>query len=161
MKSPWHSLVAVLAASALGSVGCGGKPPKPEPDPTIVRLELIADRSANADARGRATPVVVRYYLLQTTAAFEGADYFTLFERDEALLGAGKIQREELTLTPGQTRTAELRPQGEANYVGVFVAYREVNQTRWRATAPVPQNKTSRYSILVGRNGVSITPMTP
>ena len=156
-----HSLAAAVALSVLGSLGCGGKPPKPEPDPTVVRLDLVADASANIDARGRATPVVLRYYLLQSTSAFEGADYFSLYDRDEALLGAARIQREELILVPGHTRSVELRPSGEANFLGVFVAYREVNKTLWRATNAIPQNKTSKYVVLVGRNGVSISSVTP
>lgn len=161
IRSLRHSLVAAAAVSLLGLAGCGGQPPKPEPDPTIVQLDLLADPSANADARGRGTPVVVRYYLLQSAAAFEGADFFSLFERDEALLASAKVQREQVTLTPGQKYTTELRPRENANFLGVFVAYREVNRTRWRATARIPQNKTSKYIIRVGRDGVSITSLTP
>lgn len=161
VRSLAHSLVAAAAVSILGLAGCGGQPPKPEPDPTIVQLDLLADSSANADANGRGTPVVVRYYLLQSAAAFDGADFFSLFERDEALLGTATTRREQVTLIPGQKYTNELRPQGEANFLGVFVAYRDVNRTRWRATARIPQNKTSKYVIRVGRDGVSITPLMP
>lgn len=102
--------------------------------------------------------MVVRYYLLQSTGAFDSADYFSLFERDEALLGASKVVREELTLKPGQRRTIELRPLGDAHALGVFVAFRDFNQARWRATAAIPQNMTSSYSIQVERNSVSVTP---
>ena len=166
MKSLRRTLIAAAALTALALTGCGSKPPQPEkpepkPDPTVVRLELAATTDANADTRGRATPVVVRYYLLQTTAAFDSADFFSLFERDEALLGAAKIVREEITLKPGQSQNAELKPQGEGKFLAVFVAYRDVNKMRWRATAAVPQNKTTSYSILVGKDGVSIAPRAP
>ena len=157
--------LALTALAALALAGCAGKPPPLpsifKPDPTVVRLQLAADPTVNADSRGRATPVVVRYYVLQNTAAFDSADFFSLFERDEALLGAAQLVREEATLRPGQTLKVELSPQGEAKYLAVLAAYRDVNKIRWRATAPIPQNKTTAYTVRVGAQGISISPQSP
>lgn len=159
-------VTAVLAAAALS--GCFGKPvlppilqAEPKPDPTVVRLEISADPAVNPDARGRAMPIVLRYYLLQNTAAFDSADFFSLFERDEALLGTAKIVREEITLRPGQTHATVLRPQGEAKFIAVFGAYRDVNKSGWRATAAIPQNKTTAYKVRIGPQAISITPPSP
>jgi len=162
-------LPRVAAASAVLATllvaGCAAKPVlpfiKPEPIPTVVQLELSADAAVNADRHGRATPIVVRYYLLQNTAAFDSADFFSLFERDDAVLGAAKIVREEATLKPGQTLRTELRPQGEGKFLAVFAAYRDVNTMRWRATAAVPQNKTTAYTVRIGQTGVAISPKSP
>ncbi len=164
--SPRRRLVATLATlTALALAGCAAKPialpPIFKPDPTVVRLQLTADATVNADSRGRATPVVVRYYVLQNTAAFDGADFFSLFERDEALLGAAVLAREEVTLKPGQALKAELTPPGEAKHLAVLAAYRDVNKIRWRATAPIPQNKTTAYTVRIGAQGISISPQSP
>ena len=160
-----HTLAATAALTVLVMTGCQAKlpllAPKPEPIPTVVRLEMSADTTVNTDRRGRATPIVVRYYLLQNTAAFDSADFFSLFERDEAVLGAAKVVREEIPLPPGQAFNAELKPQGEAKFLAVFAAYRDVNTTGWRATAPVPQNKTTVYTVRVGQNGIAIGPKSP
>ena len=157
--------LALTALAALALAGCAGKPPPLpsifKPDPTVVRLQLTADAMVNADSRGRATPVVVRYYVLQNTAAFDSADFFSLFERDEALLGAAQLVREEATLRPGQTLKVELSPQGEAKYLAVLAAYRDVNKIRWRATAPIPQNKTTAYTVRIGAQGITISPPPP
>ena len=157
--------LALTALAALALAGCAGKPialpPIFKPDPTVVRLQLTADAMVNADSRGRATPVVVRYYVLQNTAAFDSADFSSLFERDEALLGAAQLVREEATLRPGQTLKVELSPQGEAKHLAVLAAYRDVNKIRWRATAPIPQNKTTAYTVRVGAQGISISPQSP
>lgn len=168
MSSP-HRLrivTAVFATAALA--GCFGKPvlppilqAEPKPDPTVVRLEISTDAAVNPDARGRAMPIVLRYYLLQNTAAFDNADFFSLFERDEAVLGAAKIVREEITLRPGQTHTTVLRPQGEAKFIAVFGAYRDVNKSGWRATAAVPQNKTTAYKVRIGPQAIAINPPSP
>lgn len=157
--------LALTALAALALAGCAGKPialpPIFKPDPTVVRLQLTADAMVNTDSRGRATPVVVRYYVLQNTAAFDSADFFSLFERDEALLGAAQLVREEATLRPGQTLNVELSPQGEAKHLAVLAAYRDVNKIRWRATAPIPQNKTTAYIVRIGAQGITISPPPP
>ncbi len=117
-----HTLAATAALTVLVMTGCQAKlpllAPKPEPIPTVVRLEMSADTTVNTDRRGRATPIVVRYYLLQNTAAFD-------------------------------------------KFLAVFAAYRDVNTTGWRATAPVPQNKTTVYTVRVGQNGIAIGPKSP
>lgn len=156
------SLAGVLGAIVLS--GCAKAPvlpplklEPPPPPPTVARLDISAAANVNADHRGRATPVVMRYYILQNTAAFDSADFFSLFERDEAVLGSAKVIREELTLKPGQTLSTELKPNPDGKFVAVFVAYRDANATRWRATAPLPANKTSTFAVQVGQAGVTIT----
>lgn len=156
MNTRKYALVVAVAAWVVLLAACASSPPPPKP--TIVRIDLTAADSVNADVTGRGMPVVLRYYLLQSTGAFDSADYFSLFERDDTVLAASKVLREELTLRPGQRHSVELRPLGDAHALGVFVAFRDFNQTLWRATAPVPQNMTTSYSIRVDRNSVSITP---
>jgi type VI secretion system protein VasD len=159
MRSP-GALALLLVACAKPPI-LSFPPPKPEPIPTVVNIELRADEKVNVDRRGRATPIVVRYYLLQSTASFDSADFFSLIERDEAVLGAAKIVREELAVQPGQTLTYELRPQGDARHLAIFAAYREVNRARWRASIPIPPNKTSAYAIQIGPGAVTITAKAP
>ena len=152
----------VVAALALA--GCAKpviSPPKPEPIPTVIQLDITANAAVNADRHGRAMPIVVRFYLLQTTAAFDNADFFSLFERDDAVLGAAKVVREEITLIPNQAFSTELHPQGPSQFLAVFAAYREVNTVRWRATAPIPQNTTTAYSVQIGQSGIAIAPKLP
>jgi type VI secretion system protein VasD len=159
-------VITLLASVALA--GCFGKPAlppilqaEPKPDPTVVSLEISADPAVNPDARGRAMPIVLRYYVLQNTAAFDSADFFSVFERDETVLGAAKLVREEITLRPGQTHTTVLRPQGEAKFIAVFGAYRDINKSGWRATAAIPQNKSTAYKVRIGPQAISISPPSP
>lgn len=159
-----HALGATATVVA-ALAGCAKPPvistPKTEPPPTVIRLDIIADAAVNADRHGRAMPIVVRFYLLQTTAVFDNADFFSLFERDEALLGTAVLAREETTLKPGQMLKVELNPQGEARHLAVLAAYRDVNKIRWRATAPIPQNKTTAYTVRIGAQGITISPPPP
>src|SRR6516225_1133771 len=75
--------------------GCAAPPP-PKPVVTQVSLTLTAAADANPDARGRASPLAVRVYVLKTPGAFQSTDFFTLYDKDVATLGADLIQREEV-----------------------------------------------------------------
>ncbi|MBL8451692.1 MAG: type VI secretion system lipoprotein TssJ [Zoogloea sp.] len=150
--SCWAGLCIALAA-------CGGsKPQVPELPPTLVQLTLQADTTVNQDSRGRSTPVVVRYYLLSHPASFEAADFFSLFDADEKTLGSTSVQREEITLRPGESVKTLLRPGAEVKSIGVFVAYRDPNRTVWRAVAPIQRNTLNTLQAKVGRDTVSIGP---
>ncbi|MBU2408148.1 MAG: type VI secretion system lipoprotein TssJ, partial [Gammaproteobacteria bacterium] len=94
-------LVAALLVS-----GCA-KPPPPPPPPVVTKVELtlVAGPDANPDARGRASPLTVRVYALKSGNAFSSADFFSLFDKDQATLGAEIAQREEMLLRPGDTKT--------------------------------------------------------
>jgi tRNA-dihydrouridine synthase len=65
---------------------------------TTVAVTLTAGADANPDARGRASPLTVRVYAMKAPGPFEGADFFSLFEKDQATLGAELVQREEVLL---------------------------------------------------------------
>jgi type VI secretion system protein VasD len=148
---------ALAASLCVALAACGGKGLAPPPPPTIVQLTVSADSTANPDARGRATPVVVRYYLLGNSGPFEAADFFSLFDSDDKALGATMVSREEVTLKPGDSISSKLSPQVEAKALGVFVAYRDPNKTQWRAVVPVPPNKTTAYTVSIKRDRVTIS----
>ncbi|MCX9156593.1 type VI secretion system lipoprotein TssJ [Niveibacterium sp. 24ML] len=147
----------LVAGACVVLSACGGKTLAPPPPPTVVQLTVAAEANANPDARGRATPVVVRYYLLANAGPFEAADFFSLFDSDEKTLGATMVSREEVTLKPGDSIASRLAPQSEAKALGVFVAFRDPNKTQWRAVVPVPANKTTAYTVAILKDRVTIS----
>jgi type VI secretion system protein VasD len=141
-----------LAAFALPALsGCGAPPPPP---PTLADITITASADANPDVAGRGAPVAVRVYQLTGTAAFEQADFFELYQREQEVLGADLAGRDELLITPGGTQQLrkELRPG--VNYLGVVAAFRDVQNSNWRATAAPPQNQTT--AVLVSVQGLSV-----
>lgn len=162
--------IASLAA-ALFVQGCSS--PEPKPPPAVVpertlEISVRADPSLNPDARNRPTPVVVRVYELKVPQSFLAADFFSLFDKDQATLGADMASREELQLRPGEEMRLpahELKPEVRA--IGVFVAYRDVERSRWRAvhvlppppaatTTPPPKPIPVPVQILLGAREVGI-----
>jgi type VI secretion system protein VasD len=105
--------------------GCAS-PPKPIISTLQISVEAAAD--TNPDARRRASPITVRVYALKTLGAFESADFFSLFEKDQAILGAEVVAREELLLRPGETKVLNLKLGSEAKSIAYFAAFRDLEK---------------------------------
>ncbi len=145
-------LLALLA-------GCGGPPPPP---PTLVTVAVTAAADANASS-GKGAPVSLRIYQLTSPAGFEGAEFFPLFNGDKAVLKEDIVQRDDVLLAPGASKTLSLAPADRAKAIGVFAAYRDYEHVTWRAVAAIPPNKTSTLTVTAGAAGVTakIEPAKP
>lgn len=141
-------LLAMLAA------GC--KSPPPPPPPTVVRGTIQTLPSANPDPRGRPSPVVVRLYELKSTAAFDTADFFTLYDKDQATLGGDLAGKDEAALPPGGSKPFERTLQPGSRYIAVVVAFSQIERSRWRATVAIPAAQTTELSVEVGAREVTL-----
>jgi type VI secretion system protein VasD len=115
--------------------------------PPTLTATSVATAQINPDARKRPSPVVVRVFELKTSTLFEQADFVSLFEKEQAVLGAELVSREEFVLRPGETKplTKPLAP--ETKFIGVMVAFRELERARWRVVVPVVAGKKNVLSI--------------
>ena len=136
--------IAVLGLAAAGLLisGCASKPVV-----TTVAVTLTAGADANPDARGRASPLTVRVYALKSPGPFEGADFFSLFEKDQATLGAELLQREEVLLRPGETKKLDFNLPPDAKSIGVMAAFRDLDRARWREVRPVTTGKAQALDV--------------
>jgi type VI secretion system protein VasD len=150
-----RSAAQVACVCALVVAACKSAPPPPPP-PTVVRITVSALDQANPDQRGRPSPVVVRVYELKTTAAFDNADFFTLYAKDQATLGGDLNAKNEFLLKPGDSRSVEATVQPGTTFVAVVAAYRDIERSRWRATVPVPPNQTTVLDVRIDAADVSI-----
>jgi len=96
----------------------------------------VAD-DANPDLDGRPSPVVVTIYELSSRTIFDNQDFFSLYESAESILGPDLLSKQELELQPEQKFEQTLVLNKNANYVGVVVAYRDVDNSRWRGVVDV------------------------
>jgi type VI secretion system protein VasD len=156
MRGIKAGLVAVVSLAYATLAGCGGA--SAPPPPTVAALTMTAAADANPDPGGAAAPVTVRIYQLASTAAFEQADFFQLYNNDQTVLGADLLGRDEVTITPGGTQqlVKELKPGVTA--IGVVAAFRDIQHANWRATAAPPANKTT--AIAVSIQGLNVTVST-
>lgn len=146
-----------------------------EPTPTAVpaaTFEVVAERSLNPDINGIPKPVLLRFYELRATAAFERAGFLDLQDKDEAQLGGDFVRRDEFLIVPGERRVLERKGNPEVRAFGLFAAYRDLERSTWRATIDSPNSvemrrrwfglgptarlKPVNYLIVVSRDGVRV-----
>jgi type VI secretion system protein VasD len=132
--------------------------PPPPPPPTVVNLTLKGAADVNPTESGVAAPVQLRVYQLTSTAAFNGAEFFALLDRDAATLGDQLVRREDFLLAPNETRTSTLNPEARVTALGVFIGARSIDGVTWRGTWAVPPNKTSAITVTAARAGVTLAP---
>jgi type VI secretion system protein VasD len=140
-------------------VACGSTPPKADK----VRMTVAATADVNPAADGRASPIVLRIYQLKDGAKFSNVDFFTLFDNEQQALGGDLLSREEVELTPGEKRELNFMVAGDAKYVGVLAAYRDIRNAQWRTVQASPKSglknlvKKDAISISAGRTAVTLT----
>ena len=143
VKLAWTALTWGVAVVLL--TGCASQPKAPRP--TVVKATLQASATANPDARNRASPLVVRLYELKSAAAFDAADFLSLYERDQATLGVEMIGREEFTLLPGGGQPWEKAVGPEVRFIGVLAAFRDVEHGRWKHLIALQSNAVNTVTI--------------
>ena len=153
--APWRALTRmawVLGAMAL--VACATPPPPPVV--SEIQLTVVAGPDVNPDARKRASPVLVRIYALKSAAPFEAADFFSLFEKDTATLGAELVQREEFLLRPGEEKALPLKFGPEVKSIGVMVAYRDLERARWRDVHAIAIGKPAELKVRLSGSEIAL-----
>jgi type VI secretion system protein VasD len=133
----WRLSMAMLLAFFLAA--CKTPPP---PVVTTLQMSVVAGADANPDARKRPSPVVVRVYALKSSAAFDSADFFSLFDKDTATLGADLVQKEEFLMTPGQQKALPFKFEPEVKVIAVMAAFRDLENARWRAVQVLDVGKS-------------------
>jgi type VI secretion system protein VasD len=138
----------LLLAWSLALVGACATAP-------LLQGSIKAAPTSNPDVRGRPSPIVLRVYELRALGAFNNADFFSLFEKEAETLGAELVGREEYTLQPAETRPYQRQLQPDTKFIGVAVAFRDLENSRWRLTAPVPAGR--EITIDVGIDARAVT----
>jgi type VI secretion system protein VasD len=137
--------------------GCGSKPPASPPrppPPTQIIAEIKVAADLNLDPSGRPSPLLIRLYELKTPSAFGSADFFSLYEKDNAVLGTDLLGREEIIVKPGENQLIERTLNEQTRYLGFIAAYRDLDQAVWRSIVPVTPHLITPIKIDLRRNAI-------
>jgi type VI secretion system protein VasD len=152
-------VLALTVAVFLALSACAAKPPKP----VKAHMTVTARADVNPDAMGRPSPIIVRVYQLKDDAAFSGADFFAVFDQEQATLGPSLIGREEFAMAPGAEQSLEYPVSQDASFVGVVAAFRDIRNAEWRVLKPAPHKalkdvvKKNTVSVVVERSRVTLS----
>ena len=139
------ALVCALVAAS----GCASGPP-------LLRGAITVDPTTNPDISGRPSPIVVRVYELKSLGAFNGADFFSLFEKEQEVLGGELVGREEFHLRPAENRPYQRQLQPDTKFIGVVAAFRDLEGSLWRQAVPVPVQRRATVTIGLERQAVKV-----
>lgn len=146
----------VLCSAAL-LAACASKPPAP----ATLNGTIQASAQSNPNESKRPSPLMLRVYELKTAAAFNRADFMSLYQRDQAELAADVVGREEYVLQPGETRRFTKPMAAETRYVGVIAAYRDLEHAKWRAIVAVQPTQSQQVLIQAGALSVEASVTAP
>lgn len=116
---------------------------------------MTATPDANMQS-GQGAPVTVRVYQLASTAAFAGAEFFPLFNQDQATLKSDLVKGDSFLLAPGEKKAISLTPMDQVKAIGFFAAYRDYAKATWRKSVDIPPHQTTKIALTVGRDGLSV-----
>jgi type VI secretion system protein VasD len=157
----------MLALSACGAPSTPNPPNLPNnADPNrsqiVSRITDLfeAPTSAQINITGAAdmnggTPARVKVYYLNSTAAFQSADFFAVFDRPEETLGADLIAVEEFQLAPGRNISELKGFEVPPAAIGVVAAFRDING-QFLAVKPVIPNSQNPVQVTLSGNTVTI-----
>jgi type VI secretion system protein VasD len=153
VKSTGASWLFTVAATVL-MAGCGSAPEKP----ADVKARISASADVNPNSEGRPSPVHVRIFQLKEDGAFMSADFWSLVDKEQEILGDSLVQRLEEDLAPGEQKEFELKIAPEARVLAVMAEFADYRNAQWRVIAQTPNKslldmvKKDRVSIQIEKN---------
>jgi type VI secretion system protein VasD len=133
---PSASIAALL--TLLLFAGCAGSERKTPREPVKLDISIIASSGVNPDDQKRPAPIVVRVYELKNADALNQADFYSLLDKDKTVLNDDLIQRDQFQLRPGEQTVIRREADQATTVLGVIAAYRDLPNSVWRATWPLP-----------------------
>jgi type VI secretion system protein VasD len=153
-----HPRIAAAASLAAALVACSSPPPKA---PTVLAGSIQVSQQVNPNTSQRPSPLLLRVYELKAVAAFNGADFMSLYQRDQAELGGDFVAREEFVLAPGETRAFRKTLSPDTHFLGVVAAFRDLDRSTWRSVVAVDPNKNQQVVIKAAQLAVDASVTTP
>lgn len=101
-----------------------------------LRVNATAAADLNPSSTGRPSPLTVRLYELSADAAFNRADFLSVYQGEAAALGGDLVTREEFVLQPGESRKLQKPLNEKTRFIAVFGVYRSFERAVWRVIVP-------------------------
>lgn len=108
-------------------------------------IQVQADKGINVAVDGQPSPVQVTVYELKSQQGFEHGDFFSLFEQPRELLAQDLLHMEQFVLQPGGEKRIARPGNVQARWVGIVVAYREIERMQWRSVADLPEPVSTNF----------------
>src|SRR5690606_27166292 len=115
-----------------------------------------AGHNINPDMNGRPSPVAVYIFELTSDTLFESQDFFSLYEGASEVLGPDMVSKTELSLSPGQLERYHSTMKPGVEYIGIIVAFRDIENANWRRVIKVDRTGYHTYELLLDELSLAI-----
>lgn len=144
----------VLMAAVL--VSCGGKAVQ-APPPRTATLIIQGGTDLNPDANGRASPIVLRLYLVRDPEPILSAELDALQLREQEIVAPVQLWRRELTLQVGQRVEMPLELPADARALAAWADFRTPVGNYWKAATQLPEEPGSVFQVFVQLDARTVT----
>ncbi|SHF78141.1 type VI secretion system protein VasD [Microbulbifer donghaiensis] len=115
---------------------------------TSVELSVDSENDVNPDNDGRASPVVVRVFMLADDRQFSREDFLNLYENAESRLGNDLLDTVVLKeFAPGEQRIEKLQLSPEVRYIGLLAEFVQYQRADALMLLPITEHKENEYEV--------------
>lgn len=119
--------------------------------------DIRATHYLNPDENGQSKPIALTFYQLKNSQAFKQASYVDLSEHAPEILGEDLIDKQTMTVRPGQHTSLQKNLAVDTQYIGIVAAYRDIDHAHWRQVLIVKPHylRHSRIDLAVQAAGMT------
>ncbi|MFA0810279.1 type VI secretion system lipoprotein TssJ [Microbulbifer epialgicus] len=115
---------------------------------TSVELSVNIREDVNPDDDGRASPVVVRVFMLADDRQFAREDFLNLYENAQSRLGKDLLDTVILKeFAPGEQRIEELQLTPDVKYIGLLAEFVQYQKADALLVLPITDHKKNEYRV--------------
>lgn len=115
---------------------------------TSIALAVEIENDVNPDSDGRASPVVLRVFMLADDRQFSREDFLNLYENADSRLGKDLIDTVILKeFAPGEQRIEQLALTPEVRYIGLLAEFVQYQDADALMLLPITDHKKNEYAI--------------
>jgi type VI secretion system protein VasD len=117
---------------------------------TDLQIKFDVQSDINSDEANNPSPLFVRMYELKSEKLFNKAEFIDLYERDEAVLGADFLSKQELRrFKPGEDRVEKFVTSEETRFIALYAEFFRYKDAKFKIIFPVTANNVIRNSVTI------------
>ena len=114
-----------------------------EEKPATAQIQI---RTTDKISQSRINVIVIQ---LKSEGKFSSSRLSDLESDTESALGSDFINKQNVSLKKGESKSLSLEIDPETKAIGAFASYQELNQTIWRTSVQLPKATDTTYNIQI------------
>ena len=126
--------------------------------PASSTITITVTDTANPDGNDRPSPVGIRIVELADRAVFDKNEFNVLYsDSKESALAADTLHQWQMIVRPGDTKVIDKILNEQTKYLGIVVAYRNIENARWNHLIAIDPVKKNNVRATIDALSVALT----